>query len=105
MKAAARWVAPLVACGLLACWPVAAEDVHKRFRLSLAIGGYQAQDEINSDSANVLTILNDEGEITARVIDPRNDASRNVLGKLGFDFWKQDLVEGFVDDLFRRRLP
>jgi opacity protein-like surface antigen len=74
MKAAARWMALLVACWLLACWPVAAEDVHKRFRLSLAIGGYQAQDEINSDSANLLTILNDEGEITARVIDPRNDA-------------------------------
>ncbi|MEM9609346.1 MAG: GNAT family N-acetyltransferase [Actinomycetota bacterium] len=45
-----------------------------------------------------------EGELLA-MIDPRNDASRNVLGKLGFEFWKQDLVEGFVDDLFRRRLP
>ena len=74
MKAAARWMAPLVACWLLVCWPVAAEDVHKRFRLSLAIGGYQAQDEVTSDSANILTILNDEGEIIARVIDPRNDA-------------------------------
>lgn len=74
MQAAVRWVAPLLACGALAFWPVAAEDVHKRFRLSLAVGGYQAQDEVNSDSANVLTILNDEGEIIARFIDVRDDA-------------------------------
>ena len=74
MKAAARWVAPLVVCGLLACWPAAAEDVKNRFRLSLALGGYQSQDEVNSDSANALTVLDDEGEILGRYSDPRNDA-------------------------------
>jgi opacity protein-like surface antigen len=63
-----------MACSLLAFWPAAAEDVEKRFRLSLALGGYQAQDEIGSDSANVLTILDDQGEITSRYIDPRSDA-------------------------------
>ena len=74
MKAAARRVAALAACSLLACWPLAAEDVHKRFRLSLALGGYQSQDEVNSDSANALTVLNDEGEILGRYFDPRDDA-------------------------------
>lgn len=74
MKAAVRWVAPLVACSLLACWPAAAEDVKNRFRLSLALGGYQSQDEVNSDSANVLTVLDDQGEILGRYSDPRNDA-------------------------------
>jgi len=74
VKAAVRWVAPLVACSLLACVPAAAEDVHKRFRLSLALGGYQAQDEVNSDSANILTVLDDAGEILGRYSDPRDDA-------------------------------
>jgi len=75
VKTRLRWVATLVACSLAACWPAAAEDVEKRFRLSLAVGGYQAQDEVGNDSANVLTILNDQGEIIARFIDPRDDAA------------------------------
>jgi len=74
VKNSAGWIPALVACSLLAFSPAAAEDVHKRFRLSLALGGYQAQDEIGNDSANVLTVLNDEGEISFRYIDPRDDA-------------------------------
>jgi RimJ/RimL family protein N-acetyltransferase len=41
------------------------------------------------------------GELFA-MIDPQNDASHNVITKLGFEFWKQDLVNGYLDDLFRR---
>jgi RimJ/RimL family protein N-acetyltransferase len=40
------------------------------------------------------------GEILA-MIDPRNTASQNVARKLGFTFWKQAIVEGFLDDLYR----
>jgi RimJ/RimL family protein N-acetyltransferase len=35
------------------------------------------------------------------MIDPTNLASRNVAQKLGFTFWKQALVNGFVDDIHR----
>jgi RimJ/RimL family protein N-acetyltransferase len=40
------------------------------------------------------------GEILA-MIDPTNHASRNVATKLGFTFWKQAVVDGYLDDLFR----
>lgn len=41
------------------------------------------------------------GELLA-MIDPTNDASMGVIIKLGFTFWKQDDVDGFVDNLYRR---
>jgi RimJ/RimL family protein N-acetyltransferase len=40
------------------------------------------------------------GEILA-IIDPRNTPSQNVAHKLGFVFWKQAVVDGFVDNLYR----
>lgn len=40
------------------------------------------------------------GEILA-MIDPTNRASANVARKLGFVFWKQAVVGGFLDDLYR----
>lgn len=40
------------------------------------------------------------GEILA-MIDPRNVPSQNVARKLGFVFWKQAVVDGFLDDLYR----
>jgi RimJ/RimL family protein N-acetyltransferase len=43
------------------------------------------------------------GEILA-MIDPRNGPSRHVAGKLGFTFWKQATVDGFLDDLYRLRI-
>ena len=45
-----------------------------------------------------------EGEIIA-MIDPRNDASKNVITKLGFEYWKRDWVNGWLDDLYRITLP
>ncbi len=40
------------------------------------------------------------GEIFA-MIDPRNVQSQNVAHKLGFVFWKQAVVNGFLDNLYR----
>jgi RimJ/RimL family protein N-acetyltransferase len=41
------------------------------------------------------------GEMLA-MIDPRNRASKNVIGKLGFTFWMHAEVDGWFDDLYRR---
>jgi RimJ/RimL family protein N-acetyltransferase len=40
------------------------------------------------------------GEILA-MIDPRNAQSQNVARKLGFAFWKQAVVNGYLDNLYR----
>jgi RimJ/RimL family protein N-acetyltransferase len=47
--------------------------------------------------------VNFRGEILA-MIDPKNHASQNVARKLGFTFWKQAVVEGYLDNLYRLRL-
>ena len=57
-----------------------AAEVERRWRLSLAGGGIQAQDEIGSDAANVLSVVNADGEIVYRYEDPRPDSS--VTGNL-----------------------
>jgi RimJ/RimL family protein N-acetyltransferase len=44
------------------------------------------------------------GEVLA-MIDPANTPSQNVAGKLGFTFWKQAIIDGYVDDLYRRTFP
>lgn len=41
-----------------------------------------------------------EGVILA-IIDPVNEASHGVARKLGFEFWKQAVVDGCVRDLYR----
>lgn len=41
------------------------------------------------------------GELLA-MIDPRNMASKRVIGKLGFEFWKIAEIEGYRDELYRR---
>lgn len=43
------------------------------------------------------------GEILA-IIDPTNHASQNVARKLGFIFWKQAVVNGYLDNLYRLHL-
>ncbi len=40
------------------------------------------------------------GEILA-MIDPTNHASQNVARKLGFSFWKQAIVDGYLDGIYR----
>jgi RimJ/RimL family protein N-acetyltransferase len=44
------------------------------------------------------------GELLA-MIDPRNEASTNVIVKLGFTFWKPAVVNGYRDNLYRRTVP
>lgn len=44
------------------------------------------------------------GEIFA-IIDPTNIPSQNVATKLGFAFWKQAVVSGFLDDLYWLHIP
>jgi RimJ/RimL family protein N-acetyltransferase len=41
------------------------------------------------------------GELLA-MIDPTNTPSSNVIGKLGFGFWKYAVVDGYRDRLYRR---
>jgi RimJ/RimL family protein N-acetyltransferase len=43
------------------------------------------------------------GELLA-MIDPENHASQSVAHKLGFSFWKQALVDGYLDNLYRLQL-
>lgn len=44
------------------------------------------------------------GEEVVAVIDPTNQPSRNVAGKLGFAFWRQVELDGVVRDVHRLRL-
>ena len=41
-----------------------------------------------------------QGEILA-MIDPTNAASQNVARKLGFTYWKQAVVDGWLDNMYR----
>ena len=54
-------------------------------------------------SRAVLAIAADtfRGELLA-MIDPTNHASQNVARKLGFAFWKPAIVDGFLDNIYRR---
>jgi RimJ/RimL family protein N-acetyltransferase len=45
-----------------------------------------------------------EGEILA-MIDPRNVASQNVARKVGFRFWREALIDGYLDRLYRLQVP
>jgi RimJ/RimL family protein N-acetyltransferase len=44
-----------------------------------------------------------EGEILA-MIDPRNVSSQNVAHKVGFRFWKEAVINGYLDRLYRLRM-
>jgi len=43
------------------------------------------------------------GEILA-MIDLDNHASQNVARKLDFTFWKQAIVDGYLDNIYRREI-
>jgi RimJ/RimL family protein N-acetyltransferase len=38
------------------------------------------------------------------IIDPANHPSQNVAAKLGFTFWKQAVVDGWLANLYRQRI-
>ena len=70
----------LTALTVLAWGPASAEQVERKFRFGLAVGSFNAQDEIRSDAGNVLNLLDDEGVTADRYVDPREDAA--VTGNL-----------------------
>ncbi|MEP1126604.1 MAG: GNAT family N-acetyltransferase [Ilumatobacter sp.] len=54
----------------------------------------------------VMAVL--EREFTGTVfamIDPRNEPSKAVARKVGFEFWKLAVVNGFDDEIHRRHVP
>ena len=60
-----------------------------------------------TEAGRALVALADEtfhGELLA-MIDPTNAPSQNVIAKLGFAFWKQVVVDGWLDNLYRRAFP
>lgn len=66
---------------MLIGYPALAEDVEKRFRVSIHAGGYNSRDAITSGAANVLNVVNDDnGTLELSVADPRQDGA--VFGEL-----------------------
>jgi hypothetical protein len=51
-----------------------AEEIEKKFRLGVSVGGYSTSDEIHSASGNRRTLFTPEGEFDDRIVDPRNDS-------------------------------
>jgi outer membrane protein W len=58
----------------------AATDMEKKFRIGLAVGGLNAQDEILSDAGQRLTLVDEDEQYVGRFIDPRNENA--VFGRL-----------------------
>ncbi len=106
----------LALAGAVALGGARADDVEKKWRVSLALGGYDAKDEIESASANTMATLNPcirtltcvpEDQLTPRVFqDPRNDSQAfgrlsvqsGVMGTLAVQYGlsKIFMVEGSV---------
>lgn len=70
----------LVACASSAAL---AEDVEKKFRIGFGVGGYNTTDDISSDAANVLQLVDDNQVFSRVFIDPRDDSA--VFGNLGIN--------------------
>jgi hypothetical protein len=70
----------LVLSGLAVAPFSRAEDVEKKWRLALAAGGWNANDSIESDAANVLQLVDEDFITTALYFDPRDDSA--VFGEL-----------------------
>lgn len=61
--------------------PARAEEIEKKFRIGLALGGYNTQTEVSSDASHTLIIVDDRDTIVDVIRDPRNDAA--AIGTLG----------------------
>ena len=69
---------------MLAGSPLLAEDVEKRFRISVQTGGYDSADSVESNAANVLNVVEqDSGVLVLSVSDPRRDGA--VFGDLSLN--------------------
>ena len=72
----------LAALALVAALPAKAEEVGKRFRLSVGLGFLNGQGKAESDSANTLFLLDSAASLVDVYTDPRNDSA--VFGSLEF---------------------
>jgi outer membrane protein W len=64
----------LAAGVLFAMTTVSAEDVEKKLRLAISIGGFDGSDNAHSPSANIRTVLDENENFLLTISDPRNDA-------------------------------
>lgn len=65
---------------VLGSLPAAAEEVEKRFRIGVSLGQHNSRDTLQSDAANVLTVVDENDEWVTEYWDPRNDNA--ALGQL-----------------------
>jgi len=80
------WIAGTVAIVLVvlaAALPATAEEVEKKFRIGVQVGGHNFTDSIRSDSANQLTLFNRDESLNSIFRDPRNEQA--ALGEFGID--------------------
>jgi len=96
-----RCVCGLILGALLASSSWASEETLHRFRVSLAFGGVHAQDEVRNDSANVLTLYDENGQIAWRTLDPRDDAAVSgnyeiQPGSIGTVAWQYGLTRNLL---------
>ena len=68
---------------VLVCGLSAATEIEKKWRISLASGGFNTTDSVASQSGNALTILDENGTPVDRIFDPRSDSA--VFGKMGMN--------------------
>lgn len=83
-----------------------AEEVDKKLRVSLAVGQFGNNDVVPSDSANVLTIVDQNQQFVSFIEDPRNDngalgqleirAANRVLASVQYAFQRFFLIEGTI---------
>jgi hypothetical protein len=77
VRSARVWIRLIGLTLLLGCFvvPVQAEDVEKKFRIGLGFGFLNVQDEIASDSANALNLVDSLQSPVDFYRDPRNDSA------------------------------
>ena len=81
-RSLASWLTVMCAiAALLVSLPASAEEIEKKFRASLSIGQYDTRSALNSDSANILSLVDAKDQFVTYIEDPRNDNA--ALGNLG----------------------
>jgi hypothetical protein len=77
-----RLLCLLALAALVVARPAQAEEVNKRFRLSVGLGFLNNQGKAESDSANTLFLTDNTASVVDTYTDPRNDSA--VFGSLEF---------------------
>ncbi len=76
----AAWLILTCVVAMTLSLPASAEEVEKKLRVSLSIGQFNTRDTLNSDSANILTLVDAKDQFVTYIEDPRNDNA--ALGEL-----------------------